>query len=89
MRPKTYRHVIESDMGIFRSDFVGKRHQFAVVYCGHRYLPLTTERRLREHEGICYGWASDKAEADQLAAQAVADGCLNVVIHTADIRELP
>jgi hypothetical protein len=86
---KTYRHTAKTDVGTFRSDFTERQLPFAVVYCGHRYLPLATERRVREHEGICYGWAANKADADRLAAQAAADGCLNVAIHAADIRELP
>lgn len=85
---KTYRHSAPTDVGTFRSDMTF-RCPFAVVYVGWKELPEATARRQRDHEGICYGWARDEASAKALAAKATSEGCVNVHVVRAAIRELP
>jgi hypothetical protein len=65
------------------------QHPLAVVFCGWQNLPEATERRLKDGEGICYGWAKTHSAAERLAAEATEEGCLNISIVATTIRELP
>ncbi len=85
----TFRHEAKTPFGTFRSDFAGRQYPLAVVYCGWHDLPDATRRRLREREGICYGYARDMEHAQQLSDYAVGEGCLNVIIVKVDVRQLP
>ena len=82
-----FRHTAVSKFGTFRSDSNLKCH-FVVVYCGWRNLPEATARRLKAGEGICYGWARDKKNADQLADQAFNEGCINIELVTCSVKEI-
>jgi hypothetical protein len=86
---KTYRHTVTSEYGNFRADFFGQQYPFAVVYCGFKDLPEVTVRRLKEKDGILYGWARNDDHAGLLAHEALMVGALNIQVKATTIQEVP
>ncbi len=85
---KTFRHTAETEYGTFRMDSI-IRYPFAVVHCGWKSLPKTTKRRLTDKEGVCFGWAKSKHDADMLVKTAIESECVNVIVAETAVRELP
>jgi hypothetical protein len=83
-----YRLTAQTSAGTFRIDSTVP-YEYAVIYTGWEGLPEASQRRMREHEGVCWSWARDFNHARRLVAEAREDGCLNVFVAKVEARELP